>query len=113
MYLCSELIPILYEDPSGKTSRLTANLEEIAAHSATVLAERELEAGCPVAMSIKDNDLYGHVESCAHDQILGWFAKVRLHKDSRWSGQRFLPEHFLAVSIPEPAEVETPSRVFA
>jgi len=53
------------------------------------------------------------VESCAHDQILGWFAKVRLHKDSRWSGQRFLPEHFLAVSIPEPAEVETPSRVFA
>jgi len=112
MYLCSELTPVLYEDPSGNTSQLTANLEEISANSATLLAERELDPGCMVAMSIKDNDLYGHVEACAHDQILGWFAKVRLHKDSRWSGQRFLPEHFLAVSILEPAEVELLSKVF-
>src|SRR5271166_6580534 len=107
-YLCSELIPLLYEDSSGATRRLIGNLEEISGHSAVVLVESEIEPGSPVAMAIKGNDLYGQVESCSYDEILGWFVKVQLHPDSQWSGQRFLPEHFLALGIPEPIAVEDP-----
>jgi hypothetical protein len=108
-YLCSELIPVLYEDTTGATRRLIGNLEEISGGSALLLTEQEIERGCPVAMAIKGNDLYGHVESSSHDEILGWFVKIHLDKDSRWSGQRFLPEHFLAIGIPEIAPVEDPS----
>jgi len=107
-YLCSELIPLLYEDNSGATRRLIGNLEEISGHSAVVLVENEIERGAPVAMAIKGNDLYGYVESCSYDEILGWFVKLHLHPDSQWSGQRFLPEHFLALGIPELLPVEDP-----
>ena len=107
-YLCSELIPLLYEDSSGSTRRLTGNLEEISGRSAVVLVESEIEHGSPVAMAIKGNDLYGYVESCSYDEILGWFVKLHLHPDSQWSGQRFLPEHFLALGIPEPIAAEGP-----
>lgn len=110
-YLCSELIPVLYEDISGVTRRLIANLEEISTQSALVLVESEMERGCSVAMSIKGHDLYGHVESCSHDEMLGWFVKVHLHRDSHWSGRRFLPEHFLALSIPDVPAIEEPAHV--
>jgi hypothetical protein len=89
--------------------RLVANLEEISGRVAVVLSENEMQRGCPVAMSIKGSDLYGQVESASHDEILGWFVKIQLHQDSYWSGQRFLPEHFLAIGIPELAPVEDPS----
>jgi len=107
-YLCSELIPLLYEDNSGATRRVIGNLEEISGHSAVVLVEGPIESGLPVAIAIKGNDLYGYVESCSHDEILGWFVKVQLHRDSQWSGQRFLPEHFLALGIPELTPAEDP-----
>ncbi len=86
-------------------------MEEISANSAVILAEHEIERGCPVAMSIKDNELYGYVESRWYDEVLGWFMKIHLHKDSSWSGRRFLPDHFLSIQIEEPAELEQPSKV--
>jgi len=111
MFLCSELIPVLFEDTTGRTRREVVNLEEISANSAVILSEKEMERGCPVAMSIKGNELYGHVETCSYDEGLGWFIRVHLHKDSSWSGRRFLPDHFLAIRIEEPAEVEQPTKV--
>ena len=99
-YLCSELISVLYEDNSGQTRQLTANLEEISAQSAVLLLEQEIDLQSPVSMCIKGNDLYGCVDACTQDPVLGWFATLQLDRDSHWSGQRFVPEHFLPLGIP-------------
>ena len=97
-YLCSELVNVLYEDRQRKVHQTTANLEDISSSSAELLLFDDiLQPGLPISFCSKDHDLYGVVQSCEQDPILGWFARIRLDKSSRWSGRKFIPEHFLPV----------------
>jgi hypothetical protein len=59
--------------------------------------EERLEPGQPISLRAKGHDLNGVVESCELDQTLGWFIKVQFDFTSRWHGQMFVPEHFLAL----------------
>jgi hypothetical protein len=96
-YLCSELVSVLYEDRCGSTLSTIANLEEIARGSATLLLEAQLEHGKPITFRAKGRDMYGVVESSIADKVLGWYTKIKLDQCSRWYGQLFIPEHFLAL----------------
>jgi len=96
-YHCSELVSALYEDRFLNTRPLTANLEAISAGSATLLSDERLQAGRPIAFSVKGHDLYGVIESVDVDQTLGCYAKVKLDPMHRWHKQLFLPDHFLAL----------------
>ena len=96
-YLCSELVRVFYEDGFSNIQRAVANLEEIASSDATLLMEERLEPGQPISLRAKGHDLNGVVESCELDQNLGWFIKVQFDFTSRWHGQMFVPEHFLAM----------------
>jgi len=103
-YLCSELVSVLYEDHQRNVHQTTANLEDISSGSAELLLFDDiLQPGLPISFCSKDHDLYGVVQSCQQDPILGWYARIRLDKASRWSGRRFVPEHFLRIrSASEP-----------
>ena len=109
-YLCSELVNVLYEDRQRQVHQTTANLEDISSGSAELLLFDDiLQPGLPISFCSKDHDLYGVVQSCEQDPILGWFARIRLDKSSRWSGRMFIPEHFL--SIRSASEPEIPELV--
>jgi len=106
-YLCSELVNVLYEDRKGDVHQTTANLEDISAGSAELLLfDNILQPGSAIAFCAKDHDLYGVVQSCEEDPILGWFARIRLDKSSAWSGRKFIPEHFLPICSASEPEVQ-------
>jgi hypothetical protein len=111
-YQCSELVSVLYEDSSQNTHEAIANLEEISAKTATLLFENQPASGAAISFRANGHDLYGVIESTDRDPILGWFAKIRLHRLSRWSARMFVPEHFLALcasaSVP-PVTIEIPA----
>jgi hypothetical protein len=95
-HLCSELVSVLYEDHQRHVRQTTANLEDISSGSAELLLfDNILQPGSSISFCAKDHDLYGVVQSCEQDPILGWFARIRLDKSSRWSGREFIPKHFL------------------
>lgn len=102
-YLCSELVNVLYEDGLNHTRSTVANLERISSNSATLLAEERLEPGRPISFAVKGFDLYGRIESVEVDQTLGCFTKIHLHRNSRWHGRMFVPEHFLALCVADKA----------
>jgi hypothetical protein len=115
--LCSELVSVLYEDSSRQTHRTIANLEEISRDTAALLTEHPLAVGAAISVTLKDMDLYGITESVEYDPILGWFTTIRLDRSSRWSGRRFVPEHFLALcslgATAQPSSSQsTPPKVF-
>jgi hypothetical protein len=110
-------VSILYEDSSRQTRSTIANLEEISPDSAALLSEHPFAVGTAISLTLKNNDLYGTTESNEYDPILGWFTTIRFDHSSRWSGRRFVPEHFLALcSLPETDQPcvspGTPSKVF-
>jgi hypothetical protein len=106
-YLCSELVSVLYEDRRHNVHQTTANLEDISPNSAELLLfDNILQRGTAISFCAKDHDLYGVVQSCEQDPILGWFARVRLDQSSRWSGRKFIPEHFLPICSASELEVQ-------
>lgn len=106
-YLCSQLVRVFYQDGFSNIRQAVANLEEIASGDATLLLDERLEPGQPISFRAKGHDLNGIVASGEFDQNLGWLIKVELDFNSRWHGQMFLPEHFLALcELPMAAETE-------
>jgi len=98
---CSELVKVLYEDKSWNTRSTTANLEQISAGSATLLAGEHPPVWRPIAFSLKGHDLYGIVESLDVDPVLGCFIRVKLDAKHRWRKELVVPDHFLDLSQPE------------
>ena len=92
--LCSELVFITRADrraPEG----ILGNLEEVGEKFAEILADRSFPRATAVRILTKDHELEGFVEDCRRDQTLGFFIKVRLAPQSRWSEQWFTPRHLL------------------
>ena len=104
-YLCSELVNVLYEDPSLILDQIMANLEEISSTHATLFVEERLEPGSPVSFHAKGYDLNGFVESCDFHEILGWIVEIELDAGSRWSLQMFIPDHSVPTFEPVDASV--------
>ncbi|HLK19492.1 MAG TPA: hypothetical protein VKT81_11060 [Bryobacteraceae bacterium] len=99
-YLCSELVDLLYEDPSLILNQLVANLEEISSTHATVCVEERLALGSPVSFHSKGHDLHGFVEASEYLAPLGWMVEIRLDSDSQWDVDMFTPDHSVLVSEP-------------
>lgn len=99
-YLCSELVELLYEDPSLILNQLVANLEEISPTHATLCVEEWLALGSPVSFHCKGHDLRGFVEASEYQEPLGWMVEIRFDSDCEWDAQMFTPDHSLSVGEP-------------
>ncbi len=93
-HLCSELVFITRADRRGRQATL-ANLEEIGEWFAEVLTECAFPRDAVVRIVSKAHQMEGVVEACTRQQPLGFFVKVRLAPQSRWSEHWFTPQHLL------------------
>ena len=95
-YMCSEVVFIARADP-GNGPALLGNLEEIGEDFAEVLTDRAFPSGSAVQIVTKASILQGLVECCSRDKALGFFVRVKLYPESRWSPGSFIPQHMLTL----------------
>jgi hypothetical protein len=93
-HLCSELVFISRTDRRGYPAML-GNLEEIGEWCAEILTDCAFPRSAAVRIVSKTHQLEGVVEDCRRDQSLGFFVKVKLAPESRWSERWFTPKHLL------------------
>jgi hypothetical protein len=93
-HLCSEPVFISRADRGGQQTTL-GNLEEIGEWFAEILTDCAFPRAAAVRIVTKDHELEGFVKNCRRDQQLGFFVRVRLAPQSRWSDRWFTPQHLL------------------
>ena len=96
--MCSEVVFLTRVDP-GNGPALLSNLEEIGEDFAEVLTDRPFPGGSAVQIVTKTSVLQGLVEGCTWDRSLGFFIRVKLYPESRWSAGSFVPQHMLALDF--------------
>jgi uncharacterized protein YabN with tetrapyrrole methylase and pyrophosphatase domain len=101
-YWCSQLVTLSRESDVFYGGAVSGNLEEIGETTALVLAEEPIQTGIKVKISSESGHLQGVVDSCTYDQVLGYFVRMQLAQESRWSKDVFAPEHLLAVPRAQP-----------
>ena len=74
---------------------MLGNLEEVGEWFAEVLTDCAFPRDSVVRIVSKAHKLEGVVEGCERHRPLGFFVKVRLSPQSRWSPQWFTPRHLL------------------
>jgi len=99
--MCSEVVFIARAD-AGNGPALLGNLEEIGESFAEVLTDRPFPGGSAVQIVTKTSVLQGVVEYNHRDETLGFFVRVRLYPESRWSPGSFVPQHMLALDCSAP-----------
>ena len=72
-----------------------------------VLMDCSLPTNAPLRIVSKDHQLEGVVEACVPRQPLGYFVKVKLSPQSRWSERWFTPQHLLQLWSGAPPKVST------
>jgi hypothetical protein len=95
---CSQLVSVIRFEGSEPQPAISGNLEEIAASAAVVLTEDFIHPGTKVRIVCNLRELRGVAESFQMNEWLGFFVRVRLDADSRWSRRWFRPEHLLTVA---------------
>ena len=93
--LCSQRISLICSDLEGWWHTVPGNLEEIAKDGAMILADGRIPSGKKVRILCGTNQLKGTVQTCVHDDLLGFFVEVRFDRDSQWSESSFRPQHLL------------------
>ena len=99
--MCSEVVFLARVDP-GSGPAVLSNLEEIGEDFAEVLTDRAFPGGSAVQIVTKTSVLQGLVECCSRDMVLGFFVRVKLYPESRWSPGSFTPEHSLTLDYSTP-----------
>ena len=96
--LCSELVSVRrLTGYRRETPAIQANLEEIGEWSALLLTEESIPNGTKIRIQAQTHELTGRVKSCTSDGLLGFFVDIELDQESRWSEQRFVPQHLFAL----------------
>jgi hypothetical protein len=93
--MCSQLVSVICSDLGGWSHTVQGNLEEIEQESGLVLTGVPISPGKEVRICCGNNQLKGTVETCVHDDVLGFFVEVRFDADSQWSEGQFTPSHLL------------------
>ena len=92
--LCADLVDIRWKDPTGRTRRGVANLEDISLSGACLQLDRPVPLGTGMRISYPNGELCGTVKYCVFRDI-GYFLGVEFAPGIRWSEQAFRPQHLL------------------
>ncbi len=97
-YLCSALVRLLPREAGGGKRGLRAVLERIAPATAWLLTERPVGEGSRADLLCGECVLRGTIRECRFDPQLGYSVTLDFDAGSRWSPERFHPEHMTAPS---------------
>lgn len=92
-YLCSELVKVEWQDETGALGA-TGILEEIWVDGACVQTLAPMQPGTKVWIVARRALFLGTVTEC-ETQPDGYFSRVALDSESRWSLRNFRPEHMV------------------
>ncbi len=92
--LCADLVDIQWKEPTGKTRRFVANLEDISLSGACVQVENPIPLQTDVRIKYPKGELKGVVRYCVYREI-GYFLGIEFESNSRWSQSEFTPQHML------------------
>ena len=92
--LCADLVDIEWKDPSGRTRRGVANLEDISLSGACLQVDRPVALGTALHITYPNGELTGKVKYCVFREI-GYFLGVEFNPGVRWSQRNFRPQHLL------------------
>jgi hypothetical protein len=92
--LCADLVDLHWKDPSGKTRRIVANLEDISLSGACVQTEKPIPLGTRVRMTYPKGELLGSVRYCVYREI-GYYLGIEFDPDSQWTQRQYRPQHML------------------
>ena len=94
---CSEIVSIVRRGRDGRFHSIMGNLEEIGERTLVVLTECFVPLGTWVRIQCGKCELKGTAESREFDRRLGFFVRIRLAPESRWTLHQFVPEHLFTV----------------
>jgi hypothetical protein len=92
--LCADLVDVKWKDPTGRTRRGVANLEDISLSGACLQVDRPVPLGTNFYISYPNGELFGKVKYCVFREI-GYFLGIEFEPGSRWSQRHFRPQHLL------------------
>lgn len=92
--LCADLVDVVWKDPSGRSRRMTANLEDISLTGACVQLDKPIPLQTPVRVTYPKGEFEGTVRYCVYREI-GYFIGIEFEDGSRWSQTHFRPQHML------------------
>ena len=93
LYLCSQVVTVIYEPQPGEFCQAMAHLEEISTTSAVVLLQQRPRLGSPISLVIKGHDLFGVITSSLYDAAVGWLVAITLDAQSIWRREWFSPKN--------------------
>src|SRR6266496_425294 len=92
--LCADLVDLFWKDPSGRTRRMVANLEDISLSGACIQLDKPIPLGTQVRITYPKGELFGIVKYCVFREI-GYFVGVEFDSNCRWSMRQYRPQHLL------------------
>ena len=92
--LCADIVDVKWKDPTGRTRRGVANLEDISLSGACLQVDRPVPLGTSYQISYPNGELVGKVKYCVFREI-GYFLGIEFEPGSRWSQRHFRPQHLL------------------
>ncbi|MBK5295418.1 MAG: PilZ domain-containing protein [Acidobacteriia bacterium] len=90
--LCADLIEIEWQDNSGRSRRVMANLEDISISGACLQLDGAIPLQTRVRIKYPSGDLHGLIRYCVFKEI-GYFLGVQFDEGTRWSQKNFKPQH--------------------
>lgn len=92
--LCADLVDVRWKDPTGRSRRGVANLEDISLSGACLQVEGPVPLGTSFRIGYPSGELTGKVKYCVFREI-GYFLGIEFEPGNRWSQRRFRPQHLL------------------
>ncbi len=92
--LCADLVDVQWKDPTGRTRRVLANLEDISLSGACVQLETPVPIQTIIKITYPKGVLLGIVRYCVFREI-GYYLGIEFEEGSRWSLRQFKPQHML------------------
>jgi hypothetical protein len=92
--LCADMLEVCWKDPTGKTRRATALLEDISASGACLQLETAVPLGAVIRWESPKQEFKGHVRYCVYREI-GYFVGVEFDSTTKWSKKAYRPQHLL------------------
>lgn len=92
--LCADVVEVRWTNAGGKICQATALLEDIARHGACLQLDKAVPPQTAITIKHATGEMHGIVRYCVFREI-GYFVGIQFEPDSRWSRNRFTPQHLL------------------